>query len=86
MAYRSSSDPIPVTILTGYLGAGKTTLLNHLLTGDHDRRIAVITQMAVEALAATREVPSTRAKSIMLTISAIFVGIAAYFVKRALFG
>ncbi len=42
MAYRSSSEPLPVTILTGYLGAGKTTLLNEILTGDHGRRIAVI--------------------------------------------
>lgn len=32
----------PVTILTGFLGAGKTTLLNHVLTGNHGRRIAVV--------------------------------------------
>jgi G3E family GTPase len=32
----------PVTILTGYLGAGKTTLLNHILTGSHGKRYAVI--------------------------------------------
>lgn len=32
----------PVTVLTGYLGAGKTTLLNHILTGDHGKRYAVI--------------------------------------------
>lgn len=33
---------IPTTVLTGYLGAGKTTLLNHIITGTHGKRIAVI--------------------------------------------
>ena len=31
-----------MTVLTGFLGAGKTTLLNHLLTGDHGLRFAII--------------------------------------------
>ena len=29
-------------VVTGFLGAGKTTLINHILTGNHGKRIAVI--------------------------------------------
>lgn len=33
---------VPVTIITGQLGSGKTTLLNHILTEQHNKKIAVI--------------------------------------------
>jgi len=36
------TDPIPATVITGYLGAGKTTLLNRILNDNHSKKIAVI--------------------------------------------
>lgn len=39
---RATLAPIPVTVVAGFLGAGKTTLINHILHGDHGRRIAVV--------------------------------------------
>jgi G3E family GTPase len=36
------TDPVPVTLIGGYLGAGKTTLVNHLLRNAGGRRLAVL--------------------------------------------
>lgn len=42
MSSRHADGKIPVTVITGYLGSGKTTLLNHILRGQHGRKVAVI--------------------------------------------
>jgi G3E family GTPase len=36
------ADPVPVTLLVGFLGSGKTTLANRILSEQHNQRIAVI--------------------------------------------
>src|SRR3974377_1024932 len=42
MSELSSSEKIPVTVLTGYLGAGTTTLLTRILSEPHGKKYAVI--------------------------------------------
>jgi G3E family GTPase len=41
-ASQVTADPVPVTLLVGFLGSGKTTLANRILSEQHDQRIAVI--------------------------------------------
>ena len=42
ISQQGTADPVPVTLLVGFLGSGKTTLANRILSEQHDQRIAVI--------------------------------------------
>mmetsp|Transcript_34411 Transcript_34411/g.78444 ORF Transcript_34411/g.78444 Transcript_34411/m.78444 type:complete len:806 (-) Transcript_34411:67-2484(-) len=39
---KTTADPVPIVIFTGFLGSGKTTVLNHLLKEQRDKKFAVI--------------------------------------------
>ena len=40
--HNSTSSPIPLTIIGGFLGSGKTSLLNHIINNTHGKRFAVL--------------------------------------------
>lgn len=51
-----------------------------------DKRLSTIMVLATEALAATRVPPPTVGRGVWIVIGGIFLGVAAYVVKRGFFG
>ena len=58
---------IPVSLIAGFLGAGKTTLLNHILNGEHGRRIGVLVNDFGEINIDSQLISSVEGETVSLT-------------------
>ncbi len=60
-------QPIPVSVLVGFLGAGKTTVINHLLSCQHGKKIAIVVNEFGEINVDSRLVRHTTEKMIEMS-------------------